>query len=123
MSWDISLIDDRGHTEGDWSYTHNCNSMIEHVLGDALAGTPEPFWSSSESGLGRRSWWTLLNGKSGRDGQNLLAAIIIRLEAEPERFRAMNPPNGWGDYDSLLEVLRAMRDAVPDYPSQWKAWG
>jgi hypothetical protein len=35
MSWDISLVDDRGHIEGDWNYTHNCNGMIEDAVGDA----------------------------------------------------------------------------------------
>jgi hypothetical protein len=32
VSWDATLIDDRGHVEGDWNYTHNCNRMIAAAL-------------------------------------------------------------------------------------------
>ena len=35
MSWNAYLTDDRGHTEGDWNYTHNCSGMIYAVLDDA----------------------------------------------------------------------------------------
>ena len=126
MSWDIYLTDDRGHSEGEWNYTHNCNGMIEAALGDATEGTPEPFWSvlaGGKSGMGRRSWWSLLDGCNGPEGAALLDRIISGMEADPERFRAMNPPNGWGDYDSLLRVLRSMRAAVPDWPTTWAAHG
>lgn len=126
MSWDASLTDDRGHLEGDWNFTHNCNGMIEAVLGDVAENTAEPFWSAlsgGKSGMGRRSWWALLNGSSGPEGAALLDRIIRGLEADPGRFRAMNPANGWGDYDSLLRVLREMRAAVPEWPTTWEASG
>lgn len=41
---------------------------------------------------------------------------IEKLEADPEHFRAMNPPNGWGSYDTLLPVLREIRDACFEHP-------
>lgn len=126
MSWDADLIDDRGHTEGEWNYTHNCNGMIESVLGDEIDGTVEPFWSKlshGRSAMGRGSWWGLLNSSSGPDGAALLDRIIRGLEADPERFRAMNPENGWGDYDSLVKVLTEMRDAVPEWPTTWTVSG
>ena len=31
MSWDAFLIDDRGHVEGDWNYTHNINKMVHEA--------------------------------------------------------------------------------------------
>lgn len=37
-------------------------------------------------------------------------AAIRRMEADPERFKALNPPNGWGDYDGALRFLRNLRD-------------
>jgi hypothetical protein len=62
-------------------------------------------------------WWQHLNGMSGTEGRDYLAAIIAQLEADPERYRAMNPTNGWGCYDGpdgVLGVLRKMRDIVPE---------
>jgi hypothetical protein len=32
MSWDATLIDDRGHVEIDINYTYNCNGMANAVL-------------------------------------------------------------------------------------------
>lgn len=125
MSWNAYLTDDRGHDEGEWNYTHNCNAMIEDALGVELVGaTIKPFWSNPKSGLGVGSWWDVLNGKSGLEGGELLSHIIDALDRDPAKYRAMNPPNGWGDYDSLLKVLQEMRDAsVKEWPTQWRMSG
>lgn len=32
MSWDATLYDDRGHTEGEWNCTHNINRMANAVI-------------------------------------------------------------------------------------------
>jgi hypothetical protein len=32
MSWDATLIEDRGHIEIDVNYTHNCNGMANAVI-------------------------------------------------------------------------------------------
>lgn len=122
MSWDAYLHDDRGHQEGGWNYTHNTNRMIAAALefqGD------EPV-EQCGGPLGRvigPSWWDRLDGLSGPEGAAYLHRIITGLKSDPERFRAMNPPNGWGDYDSLLKVLTDMRDAVPEWPSEWTVSG
>lgn len=34
-----------------------------------------------------------------------LAGALLTLEEDPERFRAMNPPNGWGDYEGCKRFL------------------
>lgn len=113
MSWDASLhLASRPDIcIGDWNYTHNTNSMIlaayELVTGNVI-GT---------------AWWHRLNEASGEDGREYLSQIIKGLEAQPERFRLANPPNGWGDYDSLLKVLREMRDRVPAEPAVWQVSG
>jgi hypothetical protein len=114
MSWDADLYDDRGHLEGDWGYTHNTNGMANAVLDEGH----EQFKDKAH-----KSWWQQLDGLSGPEGAALLNRIITGLEADPDRFRAMNPPNGWGDYDTFLKVLREMRDAVPEWPTQWSASG
>lgn len=122
MSWDATLKDDRGHIEGDWNFTHNTNGMIAAALhiqtGEAVAMCDGPLGPV----IGP-AWWKLLDGKSGPDGAALLDRIIRGLEADPDLYRAMNPDNGWGDYDRLVKVLTDMRDAVPEWPTQWETSG
>lgn len=124
MSWDAWLTDDRGHSEGDWNYTHNCNGMANAVL-YADYDTTQTTWNEVfHADPNRPSWWRVLNGMSGLDGAMFLTNIIKGLEAEPERFRAMNPDNGWGNYDDFLRLLTQMRDAVPEnWPSVWGSSG
>lgn len=136
MSWDAHLEDDRGHVEGDWNYTHNTSCMFYAVIREAgidLPHDPTPCWSLPRTddgklthypnGRGSISWWKHLDGMSGPEGAAYLNTIIVGMEADPERFRAMNPENGWGDYDSVLDVLREMRAAVPEWPTTWHASG
>lgn len=133
MSWDAHLTDDRGHEEGWWNYTHNCNGMINAQLSASeLRDGALRWWARRdrpeviariEAGEIGGSWWQVLDGMEGPQGAALLGQIIRGLEADPERFRAMNPPNGWGDYDSLLSVLRDMHKSVPEWPCTWSASG
>ena len=105
MSWDAWLTDDRGHCDGEGNYTHNVGRMLSVAAGiDA-------------------SWYRMLNGMTGAEGAEFIDRTIKALEAEPERFEAMNPKNGWGSYDGILTVLRKMRDAVPEWPTTWTACG
>lgn len=122
MSWVAYLWDDRGHLELESGYTHNCNGMIAAAYEAATGATTPPCGGSLGKVIGP-AWWDKLNASTGPDGRTYLADIVRGLEADPERYRAMNPPNGWGDYDSLLETLRKMRDAVPDWPTEWSVSG
>jgi len=113
MSWDARLTDDRGHSEGDWNHTHNTAQMIYATLSD-----------DNEYQLDEKeSWYNRLDGMSGPEGSDYIERIIGGLVSDPERFRAMNPSNGWGDYDSLVKVLKEMRNAVPGWPTTWGASG
>lgn len=49
--------------------------------------------------------WDALEGKDGETVGPRIKAAAERMRAEPEKFKALNPPNGWGDYDGLLAVL------------------
>lgn len=109
MSWDADLTDDRGHLEGAWNYTHNCNHMIRHAL--HVAGYPDGIW------------WDGFNGMTGPQGAAVLADVIRVLERNPDVYNAMNPDNGWGDRESLVKTLTEMRDAVPEWPTIWTISG
>jgi hypothetical protein len=57
-----------------------------------------------------------LHGRPATEWAAVLRGAIERMEAEPERFRAMNPENGWGSYDGILPVLREMLEVCERYP-------
>lgn len=100
MSWDVSLVVDTGGPEPaelsflDANYTHNVQPMF------ALAGLD----------LGG------LHGERAGEAAAKLTAAIAAMRQDPERFRAMNPPNGWGDYDGALAFLERIRTACLAHP-------
>lgn len=104
MSWDADF-DGRS-----WNYTHNTNRMIAAAY-EAATGEGTANGSGVLGPVIGPAWWDRLNGLTGREGAALLALITDALEADPERYRAMNPENGWGSYDSLLSILREMQAA------------
>ena len=137
MSWDASLYCNAcGHCIGDWNFTHNTSVMIYSVLAEAsyeLPASTLECWGLPRDadgklthypdGHGTVAWWEHLDGMTGPEGAAYLDLIVTRLEANPVRFRAMNPENGWGSYDTLLKTLREMRAAVPEAPCEWRASG
>jgi len=140
MSWDATLYAVTDVTEchscgqalpepkrerdeiGWWNFTHNTNGMIAAAY-EAFTGTATEQCDGPLGPVIGPAWWRRLNGASGADGAAYLASIIAGLEADPDRYRAMNPPNGWGSYDHLLPVLRSMRDHVPDQACEWAVSG
>lgn len=110
MSWDADLIflNDLD-TRFSWNYTHNTNPMVNDAI-DREPGDP--------------TWWDQLDGMTGAQGAAFLTRIITALEADPDRYRAMDPPNGWGSYDSLLPVLRDMlTTCTTEEPCLWVVSG
>lgn len=122
VSWDAYLTDDRGHSEGQWNYTHNCNRMIAAALLAADA-TETPMTTGPLGPAIGPAWWDHLDGMTGEESKPFLAKIIAELRAHPEAYRPMNPENGWGSYDSLLEVLQEMHAAIPEWPCRWEVSG
>ena len=138
MSWDATLevtdttlcphcggaVSTESYDVESWNYTHNTNDMIaaayEAVSGEQTEQCDGPLGPAIGA-----AWWKRLDGASGEDGATYLSEIIKGLEADPDRYRAMNPENGWGDYDRLLVVLREMRDAPAshDLPTTWRVSG
>lgn len=118
MSWRARLVDDRGHDDGEWGYTHNTNDMIAAAMDEPVEQCAGPLGP-----IIGPAWWNRLDGLPGPEGAALLHRIVRGLRSDPARFDAMNPPNGWGNYDSLVDVLEKMRDAVPEWPTTWEVYG
>lgn len=83
----------------DANITHNLNKMAD------AAGIYQALWRPEEIGITKAGQLAPLL----RDG-------LKKLEADPEKFKQFNPPNGWGDYDGLVSFVRRYLVACEDYP-------
>lgn len=101
MSWDIGIeLNGVRFEDASWNYTHNCNDMMREAGYD---------------------WIYHLDGERVADTLPKFQAMVENLEANPEKYRAMNPENGWGDYDRLCakwreEILPRAKESAK---SQW----
>lgn len=43
---------------------------------------------------------------TGKKAQPILEQAIAKLESDPDKYKAMNPDNGWGDYEGAIQFLR-----------------
>jgi hypothetical protein len=72
-------------------------------------------------------WVYHLNGQLVSETLPKFEAMLANLEADPEKYRAMNPSNGWGSYDSLCkkwrEILPRAKEIVESVPNAtWWEW-
>lgn len=58
----------------------------------------------------------LLDGAPGSEAGGVLRRAVERMEADPDKYRAMNPPNGWGDYEGALACLRYLHAGCVEHP-------
>ena len=47
--------------------------------------------------------WSNLRGMDAREAGVRILAILDHMRADEPRWRAMNPENGWGDYDECIQ--------------------
>lgn len=81
------------------NYTHNCGNMAES------AGIYRHVWKPEEIGITKAKQLIL----ALREG-------IAIMEADPERFKKLNPPNGWGSYETFVPWLKKYLSACEQYP-------
>jgi hypothetical protein len=63
-----------------------------------------------------------IEGMAAYEAAPKIQKAIEKLKADPETFRKMNPPNGWGDYDRFVEWLEEIRQACLKNPDEiWRA--
>ena len=51
---------------------------------------------------GFKGWQAIMSEPANRVGAHILD-VLDRMAEDPERWRSMNPENGWGDYDRCLQ--------------------
>ena len=95
MSYDFWMLADVGGEHGidigfEANYTYNVYEMFKCAFED-------------DDGI------RILNEKKGDECLPLLAAAIEKMETDPAKYEAMNPPNGWGSYRGALELLKDLR--------------
>jgi hypothetical protein len=101
MSYDIDLTIDTGSDEPITAvevgnYTSNVGPMWADALGGRLLREYHDAPCSEAAGP--------------------LAEAVQRMEVDPERYRVMNPPNGWGNYEGALAYLRELAEACARHP-------
>lgn len=80
--------------------THNLNKMAD------AAGIYKHLWRPDEIGITKAV-----------DLIDPLTEGLAALRSEPDKFKAHNPPNGWGDYDGLMEFVANYLSACRQYPN------
>lgn len=101
MSWDISISplpddeDYQGH-EVD-NYTWNVGPMYREAI---------PEWN------GFNEW----HGLRCEDVADRLLQGIIAMRQNPEKYRKLNPSNGWGNYEGALEFLEKIEATCRKWP-------
>jgi hypothetical protein len=100
MSYDITLNINTGiedYPVADCgNYTYNISGMHEKAMGYRLSQ---------------------LNGKSVKDIIPILREGIKQMQDNPEVYKAMNPENGWGNYEGALAYLQTILDNAVKHPA------
>lgn len=102
MSYDVWLEADLGGPQPvtvghlDANYTYNCGGMLFEAVGLSLRD---------------------LSGTAAGEVAASLRKAIAVMVAEPARFEAMNPSNGWGSAIGWREFLRTIAEACEEAPA------
>lgn len=78
--------------------THNLGVMAE------AAGIYKHLWRPEELGI-----------TTAEQLIEPLRAGLLKLKADPDKYRALNPENGWGNYDNLVAFVKIYLDACEEY--------
>ena len=102
MSWDVHLEADLGAGEPvrvgdlDANYTYNVSPMFSAVIGTGLDD---------------------LDGIRASEMADKCTAILDAFNREPAKFKAMNPTNGWGDFEGARNFIQTILDACRAAPN------
>ncbi len=111
MSYDIWV----GHSDEPGNITYNVDAMFALALGEPEAGVrngADVVFHLKSPALKR------FVDRPASEAIEPLRAAVARMEADPEAYRALNPPNGWGDYEGALDYLRRFLEACEEKPER-----
>lgn len=103
MSLDLRLT---ANVDGNTVELYDCN--ITHNLTDMAedAGIYKAVWRPEEIDL----------EKAGQAAPIIKKGLEL-LKSDPNRFKAFNPENGWGDYDGFVNFLDDLVENMEKFPS------
>lgn len=107
MSYDVDLIMQTGPET--WATAAECGNMTLNV-GVMYRLVIPAADEDGPAGLRR------LHDLRAEVAAPLLRAAVEAMEADPERFEALNPANGWGSYEGAMRYLRTILKACETHP-------
>lgn len=83
MSADLTIHDPHAPGSGaELNVTYNLSAMLHEA--------------------GFKGWqWT--QGKPARRVGRHILTVLTHMSQDPDHWRSLNPPNGWGDYDTCIQ--------------------
>lgn len=105
MSLDVSLMIKQPVVAFTNNITHNLSEMAHQVVLDNDITLREVLWHPEEHNL-----------RFAKDISELLNEAFNILLSNPYHYREFNPPNGWGNYDNLVDFVYNYRNACWDNP-------
>lgn len=61
-------------------------------------------------------------GRVAGEALPLLRKALAHMVDHPDEYTPLNPPNGWGNYESATEYLRGVVNACEAHPLARLAW-
>lgn len=122
-SWWLTMPDakDGSFTLAEFNLSYNLGAMLREA-GWPTRGRRDTWWDPASFSTDTpdpdavTNWDVLDEDRRAGDLGEMVAAVVANLEADPERFKALNPPNGWGDYDGCLKTMRDFLDTIERWP-------
>lgn len=99
MSLDVTLTEVMPCEVFSANITHNLGAMATE------AGIYTHLWHPDELGITK-----------ARDLIGPLAIGLAKMRADPERFKKLNSPNGWGLYENFVPWIQEYLNACIDHP-------
>jgi len=104
MSYDFRMYTTAGsegkiYTDLELNYTYNVAEMF------------------SEAIIGWAHGIKTINNMTGEFAEAGLDVGFLSMVLDPDKYKAMNPSNGWGDYHGALEVLKTLLEYARKYPT------
>lgn len=109
MSLDVDLIVNKPCSVFNYNITHNLGAMARAVVLDKDLEEPLTLYHV----LWRPEDFDLLLAHEIADHLNVGYKMLM---AEPEKYKAFNPQNGWGSYEGLVAFVLSYRDACWENP-------